>query len=206
MNEEITNWLPLLITFIAGAFALSQIRSNNITNARIEWLQNLKHEVTDFLAECAVVDFEQGLQKRIKEKNSDKELPENAKEIFNKINESFSDHLKIIESKHNLILLNLNPKEPLHQKLEKHLNDYMQLVNEIPKQNSIHDHSKLSRKIDAHGDTLILLNRYIMKLEWEKTKQSYLWRKWYMKCGKGKQILKEALNLKLLPERAETTN
>ena len=78
MNEEITRWLPLLATLVAGIFALSQIRSNNITNARIQWLQNLKQVLTDFLSECLSLQLKEGLSKGINERGEKAKIPETA--------------------------------------------------------------------------------------------------------------------------------
>lgn len=201
MNEEITRWLPLLATLVAGIFALSQIRSNNITNARIKWLENLKQVLTDFLSECFILQMKEGLSKGINERGEKAKIPETSMAYLNKINESTIEHLRIIESKHDLIKLNLNPKEDLHQKLETLLDNYMDLFNKIPAQKSTDEYNALLRKMSAHSDTIVLLIRYIMKLEWEKTKRPYLSRKWYMNFGKGRVTLHEALCLSLLPER-----
>jgi hypothetical protein len=199
MNQEITRWLPLLVVTVAGFFALSQIKSNNITNARIKWLENLKQVLTDFISESSSFQFKEGISIGISKNNPKAEISEYAQSFLNKITESTIDHLKIIESKHDLIKLNLNPKEILHQKLEILLDEYMEMFNQIPSQNKINDYTVLIRKMSAHSHTIILLARYIMKLEWEKTKRSYFSRIFYMKFGNGKNILHEALNLNLLP-------
>jgi hypothetical protein len=199
MNQEITRWLPLLVVTVAGFFALSQIKSNNITNARIKWLENLKQVLTDFISESSSFQFKEGISIGISKNNPKAETSEYAQSFLNKITESTIDHLKIIESKHDLIKLNLNPKEILHQKLEILLDEYMEMFNQIPSQNKINDYTVLIRKMSAHSHTIILLARYIMKLEWEKTKRSYFSRIFYMKFGNGKNILHEALNLNLLP-------
>ncbi len=201
MNKEITQWLPLLVTIVAGIFALSQIKSNNITNARIKWLENLKQVLTDFLSECTILQLKEGVSKGIYEKGQKTPVSDNTLAYLNKINESTIEHLKIIESKHDLIKLNLNPKEILHQKLEKLLDDYMELFNKIPEKKTTEDYNALTRKMGAYSDTLVLLIRFIMKLEWEKTKRTFIFRKWYMKFGNGKKMLIEASNIKLLPER-----
>lgn len=198
MNQEITRWLPLLVVTVAGFFALSQIKSNNITNARIKWLENLKQVLTDFISESSSFQFKEGISIGISKNNPKAEISEYAQSFLNKITESTIDHLKIIESKHDLIKLNLNPKEILHQKLEILLDEYMEMFNQIPSQNKINDYTVLIRKMSAHSHTIILLARYIMKLEWEKTKRSYFSRIFYMKFGNGKNILHEALNLNLL--------
>lgn len=202
MNEEITRWLPLLATLIAGIFALFQIRSNNITNARIKWLENLRRIFTEFLSECMILQFEEGLAKQITAQDASTKVGDSTLAYLNKINESYLEHLKIIDSKYHLIKLNLNPKEDLHQKLESLLDNYMRLLNKIPTQKSVGDYYALLQKMSPHSDRIVLLIRYIIKLEWEKTKRPYLSRKWYMKFGNGKKILHEALCLNLLPEKA----
>lgn len=201
MTFEITHWLPLIATLIAGIFALSQIRANNITNARIRWLENLKNLVTDFLAESKTLQLKRGVNKGILNRGVGEKMPEAVTQSLNKINESVFDHLKLIEAKHDLIKLNLNPKETLHLKLEELLDAYMLYFNQIPAIEKSEDYDALLRKLDAYSDTLILMIRFIMKLEWEKTKRSFISRNWYMEFGKGKLLLSEALNLQILPER-----
>jgi hypothetical protein len=199
MNEEITRWLPLLVASLAGFFALWQIRSNNITNARIKWLENLKQILTDFISESTVFQLKEGVNKGLDERKQIAKISETAQAYLDKITESIFEHLKIIESKHNLIKLNLNPKESLHKKLEVLLDEYMDLFNKTSSKQSLTEYNLLIQKMSAYSDTIILLIRYIIKLEWEKTKRPYLSRVFYMKYGEGKKILIEALNLDLLP-------
>ncbi len=201
MSDNVTKWIPLLVVILAGIFALFQIRSNNITNARIKWLENLKQLVADFLSELTILQLKESMSKAINLRGETERIPQEAADFSSKLSQSIIDHLKFIELKHDLIKLNLNPKEILHKKLEYLLDSYMLLFNKIPSENIIENLTKLIRSLRAHSDTMILLVRYIMKLEWEKTKRSYFSRKWYMGFGKGKKILEEALNLSLLPER-----
>jgi len=206
MNEEITRWLPLLLVILAGFFALSQIRSNNITNARIKWLENLKQVLTDFISESNAFQLKEGINIGILKNKQKIEISEYAQSFINKITENTIEHLKIIECKHYLIKLNLNPKELLHQKLEILLDNYIEMFYQISVQNTIDEYNDLILKMSANSDIIILLVRYIMKLEWEKTKRSYLSRIFYMKFGKGKKILKEALSITLLPVREDIIN
>lgn len=199
MNQEIIKWLPLVVVMVAGFFALAQIKSNNITNARIKWLENLKQVLTDFISESSSFQLKEGVSIGIAKNNPNKEISAFAQSFLNKITESTIEHLKTIACKHDLIKLNLNPKEILHQKLEIFLDEYIEMFNRIPSQNNINDYHVLIRKMSAHSETIILLARYIMKLEWEKTKRSYFSGIFYMKFGKGKKILCDAINLKLLP-------
>ena len=193
-------WLPLIATLIAGTFALFQIKSNNITNARIEWLEDFKKILTDFLSECFILQFKVGLVRGIDE-TKDHKVSNEAANYLSELNKSFLDHLKSIEAKYNLIKLNLNPEENINKKLEKLLDDYINLLNELAMIKTTQDINAHMRKMDAYSDTIILLNRYIVKLEWEKTKRPYLLRKYYIKFGKGKKILSDDDGLTLLPER-----
>lgn len=196
MKEEIIKWLPLIIAFIAGSYALHQIRSNNITNARIKWLDNLKTLISDFFSECADLIIKENISNEINERRKSEPINERMEAQLNRINESLLDHFKMINSKHDLIKLNLNPKEELHQKFESLFDAYMALLNKIPtSKNTYEELGVLIKKMDTYSDVLILLTRYILKLEWEKTKRSYFFRKYYMKFGKGKNLLKEALVL-----------
>ena len=196
MYEKFIQWLPILVVFIAGAFALHQIRSNNITNARIKWLENLKQIISDFFSECAILQLKWGLLQRIDEESKLTTTNQNIQSFYDKINDSIIDNLKIIESKHDLIKLNLNPKENLHLKFENILDIYMRIIDEIPSNKNLEKYEGLVKGLAAYSETLKLLIRYIMKLEWEKTKRSYLSKYCYMKFGKGKKILKEAMSLK----------
>lgn len=196
MYIEFIKWLPLLIALLTGGFALVQIRSNNITNSRIRWLENLKQLVSDFFAECAILQIKEGISIGINER---RKLSPTDKEIqlqYDKINESTVEVLRNIELKYNLIILNLNPLEDLHQQFEKILEDYMDLFNQIPKIKEPIEYVGLIRRMKPYSDALTKLTRYILKLEWEKTKRSYLSKQYYMKLGKGGVIKKKALSLK----------
>jgi hypothetical protein len=201
MYQKFMQWLPVIVAFLAGSFALHQIRSNNITNARIKWLENLKQLVTDFFSECAVLQMKEGVSRGINERREIDPTNENAQSYYDRINESIIDHLKIIESKHDLIKLNLNPKEDLHLKFENILDNYMDFFNKIPKHKTPEEYKDLIRTMSSYSETLNLLTRYILKLEWEKTKRSFLSKEYYMKFGMGRKIKTEALELEILPKR-----
>jgi hypothetical protein len=190
-----SNWVPVIAAFIAGFFALTQIRANNITNSRIRWLENLKNILSEFTSECTVLTIEEGVSKTIKYRQSINESSEEADGFLKNANNKIIDRLKTISIKHDLLKLNLNPKENLHLKFEKHLDAYMELINQIPLKKT--DHILLSKKISKQEEMLLLLSRLILKLEWEKTKRSYLSFKYYTLFGKGKEIKKEVLQVKL---------
>ena len=199
MYQKLVQWLPLIIASIGALTALHQIRSNNITNARIRWLENFKYLLSDFVSECTALIIEDGVSKAFNEKG-DEYINEVAKSYYTKIIERVVDHLKVIESNHDLIKLNLNPKEKLHIKFERVLDIYMEYVNKLPACKSLEEYNELTKKMRPYSNALTLLARYIVKLEWERTKKSFLYKVYYMKFGKGKIVLNEAINLEILPE------
>ena len=72
----------------------------------------------------------------------------------------------------------------------------MKLFKDIPeKKYQQESFEELVEKMSSYSGTLTQLARFIMKLEWEKTKRSFVARKYYMAFGSGKRILNEALNL-----------
>ena len=85
MNQEITRWLPLLVVTVAGFFALSQIKSNNITNARIKWLENLKQVLTDFISESSSFQFKEGISVGISKNNPKAEISEYAQSFLKEV-------------------------------------------------------------------------------------------------------------------------
>lgn len=188
--EKILKWLPLLIAFIAGFFALHQIKSNNITNARIKWLKAFKQIITDFFSESSVIQIKEGVVKGI---SKNENLDDRLQQINDNLTISYFEHLRAITSKYYLIKLNLNPKENLHQKLEVFLDEYMKLLNQIPHENDKSKFSQLLKDLNDSSDKIILLIRFLVKLEWEKTKRSYINRIIYFSFGKGKKLLNEAL-------------
>ena len=79
--NEIIRWLPLIVAILTGIFALSQVRSNNITNARIKWLENLKQVLTDFISECAIYQIKEGVSKGIEQSCQNTNVNENIKDF-----------------------------------------------------------------------------------------------------------------------------
>ncbi|HMG81460.1 MAG TPA: hypothetical protein VK559_00360 [Ferruginibacter sp.] len=198
MQHFYTDWLPLIIVFAAGGLTLQQIRSNNITNSRIKWLENLKQLTSEFFSECTTLIIKEGISGAIDRLRKTIAIPDNAESYYSKITDSLIDHLKIVNLKHDLIKLNLNPKEPLHIKFEKILDSYMGFFNKIPSvKQSENDYKELVQTMDSHYKLLVRLTRHIMKLEWEKTKRSYVSSIYYVRYGEGKKLLEEALSLDL---------
>lgn len=197
MKLDNLSWLPLA-AIVTGFFALKQIRSNNITNARIKWLDNLKTLIADFFAECDTLTYKEVASFGVNERRKLDPKNETAQKLHDDLSLELIDALRIIAIKHDLIKLNLNPKEPLHIKFEKLLDGYMGIFNTIPKtKKDSEDFKMIARNLNKHSEVLLLLARFICKLEWEKTKRGFLSRAWFFKIGKGNQLLREALALEI---------
>jgi|GEM_PF-3264309 len=197
MNLSFIQLLPLIITFVAGSFALWQIRSNNVTNARIKWLDNFKQIITDFIAEICILQMKDGIITGLEELSASTSmpLPTGAQKYIDNYQGSIQDHLKVIEQKYYLLKLNLNPKEELHTKLEMLLEAHVAIVNRIPLAKNKKEHDQLTREMRPYTDCMTLLTRHIMKLEWEKIKRPLPSRVYYFRFGKGKLLKKEATGL-----------
>lgn len=100
MPEKSSQWLPLIISLIAGFFALKQIRINNITNARLKWLDGLKILVSDFFSEYFIFILRQEVEKGIDHIQSLGKTNQKADFFLEKIPENTLGHLKIISAKH----------------------------------------------------------------------------------------------------------
>lgn len=193
MKEESIRFIPIFAVIIAGLFALFQIRSNNITNARLRWLENFKQLITDFIAEITSIQLKEGITKNI----SGTEFEAQFFKDFNiKMIESYLDHLKSIQNKLTLIKLNLNPKEELHLKLNDYITVHMNLFNSLPQNKSDEiKKTEIYKKLKDSENKLIYIIQRLVKLEWEKTKRPFILRQYYFYFGNGKKILNEALSI-----------
>ncbi len=196
MKDEIVKWVPVLVVFIAGFFALYQIKTNNITNARLKWLEGLKLLIAEFFSEVTDLMLKDALSRAIDLRRQDDPKNEKNNLDYEKLNFEIAGKLHIINLKHDLIKLNLNLKEPLHQRFESELDKYMDLFNNLMAVKG-NDYSQLLKDSSSKQDLLMLISRHIIKLEWEKTKRTRLGNWWYIK-RKGNKLTKEALNLKSL--------
>ena len=161
MISEFIKWLPLIVTFVAGAFALLQINTNNITNARIKWLETFKQILSDFFSESMILQLKDGVTKGIK---SDTGPQLRLQNINDRLTESYFEHLKVLVMKYYLIKLNLNPNEDIHQKLDLLLEEYMNLINLLPQEADQTKQTTILRDLTALSDRIILFNRFLVKL------------------------------------------
>lgn len=178
-------WLPFA-TVVAGWFALRQIRLNNITNARIKWLETLRQTLADFISEVTSLSLIIGVDRGIDELKRNGEFSGNPS-VRSVFTEELPKQLQRIQLKYDLIRLNLNPKENLHSHLEHLLDQYMKMVNRLPETDS-NGIGALIKEMRECAEKLVAVVRVILKLEWEKTKRSRFSFYYFMRFGKGKEL------------------
>jgi chromosome segregation ATPase len=121
---------------LSAYYALKNIRTNNIINARLDWGKNLK----ELIAEFVTVGF--SLVKIDKEISALKIPALDPKpDQVEKLNEDFRIHFEKYEEQKNkliktksLLHLNLNSNEDLHKNLETQLNRFSEIIDKIQEQ------------------------------------------------------------------------
>ena len=187
--KEVIKWSPLIIAFIAGWFALKQIRLNNITNSRIKWLDTLKHTIADYIAEVTSLSMKIGVLEHVQQANSLGNFSKKADELADEFVKDKVPQLQRIQLKYDLIKLNLNPREDIHLRMEGILERHMNLLNKLPTVKG-EEHNRIIVDMRNCYENLLKVVRIVMKLEWEKTKRTSCSYRRYINKGKGK-ILKE---------------
>jgi hypothetical protein len=133
---------------------LAQVRANNISQARINWVQDLRTSLSAFIGEVAIAGFHFDQVKKTAETN----LTE-AKDHISKL----TDRVKAIREyafKVKLFLSN-NPKEVDHIQLEKLIDEFM-IASTTGKKDGT-DLNKLAHDI-------LKVSKKILKEAWEQAK------------------------------------
>lgn len=133
---------------------LAQVRANNISQARINWIQDLRDELSLFNGEVAIINFY--LQDVI-------ELNESGKK--DKAEKLYNDQVERIKNARQYafkIKLFLNKDETSHQKLETLLDEYYKAALE--------NYSTVKSDFNAISDDILAVSRKILKDAWEQAK------------------------------------
>lgn len=133
---------------------LAQIRSNNISKARIEWIQNLRPLLSDFFANIS--------KSSIVLKDALDAKKKGEKDEVKKHMTAFQEVIYQMEAQNNQIDLFLNPSKASHKDLEVAIVELLSKLNpnenlEVPDSN-------------AQVNTVIEKSRIVLKEAWEKAK------------------------------------
>ncbi|WP_313094258.1 hypothetical protein [Empedobacter sp.] len=163
MKTLILSSIPVLIAIIAWFAALYQVKSNIISNARINWTNNLRDLVSEYIVSSkTTVLLITNISKKALRAGEDK--------IYEVIENNYENYL--IESNKteitgNKILLLLNPKYPEHKII-------INSINEVYKYLEFEDINDIDKnKIEPFLQDIIDASQRIIDCEWQKSKRLF---------------------------------
>lgn len=155
-KSNFKDYLPILVALLAGLLALFQVKANIISSARIEWTQNLRKVVSQYLSEIIFLNY--NLREVLKLYNENKK--QEAKNLYDKQ----ADSVKKVNEYGNQVKLFLNnKKETEHFELQKSIEKYYEKAT----------HGKYSKEIDELDKMekqIISKSQEILKQSWEDAK------------------------------------
>ncbi len=134
---------------------LAQVSANNISQARINWIQDLRVVLSEFVGEIAGTNFHLMLLEDDDDSNTDEE-----KDLKKELLRNLLPKLEKIEELAFKSKLFLNPNEKQHRDLESEINKYIGLISE-----------KEIRKVKNSGENVLKLSRIVLKSAWEQAKK-----------------------------------
>lgn len=148
--------IPILVALLAGLLALFQVKANIISTARIEWTQNLRINISSFLSEIEILNY--NLREVLDLNNQGKTVE--AKQLY----DEQKDNFKKVHNFGNQIILFLNNKKETQQK------ELQELVSEYLNKST---HGKYSVDIDnlqTLQNDIVSKSQDILKRAWEDAK------------------------------------
>jgi hypothetical protein len=133
---------------------LAQVRANNISQARINWMQDLRNEITNFNGEVALINF---YLQDVVEFNEKGEKTKAEKLYNNQI-----ERIKNARQFAFKIKLFLNTKEDNHKKLEKLIDQYFK--------EALENYSTVTSDFNTITNDILITSRTILKEVWEQAK------------------------------------
>ena len=151
-DKIIENGITILIALIAGLVALYQVKSNIVSSARIKWIEELRHEISQLYNDSLGTILYWSNFKKTK-----------AVDDYNKYDLAHSNFFILS----NRIRMKLNLTEEDHSKLNDKLNEVeLMLEPENIETSSQEDVEKILKEI-------VVISRQIFKLEWDKSKKVF---------------------------------
>jgi len=133
---------------------LAQVRANNVSQARINWIQDLRNDLSQYSGEVAIINFY--LQEVII--LNEKGKKEEAKKLYNEQIEKIKNARQYAFK----IKLFLNQKEPDHLELEKLIDRYYEVALE--------NYETVSSDYSQITDEILKISKKILKDAWEQAK------------------------------------
>lgn len=159
-KEDGFDYIPILLVIIAGLLALFQIKANIIASARIEWTQNLRKTISQFLSEIMILNFN---IKRVLELIEEGKTTD-AETLYNSQTDSFK---KVHEYGNQIKLFLNNQKEKEHIELQELIEKYLK--------NSTHGiKAKEFSELEKLEQDIIKSSQKMLKQTWEDAKTFYI--------------------------------
>lgn len=163
-----TAFLPLIVALVVALFALVQMRSNNIMQARIKWIEELKGNISNFMSIMNSINIE--LINMREEINS---LSQNAvnfeidkRQLVDKHYENIYKNREKVDKYLTLIELSLDSTIKLHVKLNEKLDEFADKARKSYQIENMED-------LDSIKKECIQLSREVIKKEWNKARGLY---------------------------------
>jgi hypothetical protein len=174
-----SNWfelsIPFFVAIIGGLIAIYQVRINIIKSARINWIENLRDNISRFISSTENVriildtmrlDVKDGIE-------PNKTFSDNKQTLITAFRESIMYATKV--------RLYLNMDESLHVELNKNIGDFIETSS-----NSFDnvDREKVIEKVTSTTDSIITISNNILKKEWDRVSKTWFKRIYQSICKK----------------------
>lgn len=151
-DKIIENGITILLALIAGLVALYQVKSNIVSSARIKWIEELRHEISQLYNDSLSTILYWGNFTKTK-----------AAEDYNKYDLAHSNFFILS----NRIRMKLNLTEEGHSNLNDRLNE----IESMLEAENIETHSQ--EDVEVILKQIVVISRQIFKLEWDKSKKVF---------------------------------
>ena len=162
INKKRSKWtdyiIPIILGLFAGLIALYQVKLNNITSAKIEWVEKFRDSLSDYLtnADAAAVGIINVDHMGLLEKEK-----ENKSERYYKYYDSYCSYTDLASRYYVQVKLLLYKKNKEFEELEVLIDDIDKSYSEVKNDTEI---KNLRNKIIQ----CISLSQNILKIEWKK--------------------------------------
>lgn len=151
-DKIVENSVTIFIALVAGLVALYQVKSNIVSSARIKWIEELRHEISQLYNDTlGTILYWTNFQKAKKD------------EDYNRYDLAHSNFFILS----NKIRMKLNFKEDNHLKLNTLLNE-IELMLEPE-----NIETTTQTDVEVKLKEIVDISRQIFKLEWDKSKKLF---------------------------------
>lgn len=146
----------------SSRIALAQVKENNISSARIQWIQELRPLLANLISNASLFSSSSLELKNYFDKSKESDLTKSEKEELVKLHHGTMEKLDLIQLDYNQIKLFLNKDEKAHKDLDTVIHNYIMMAGAKSLGKEI--------EIEVNEDQLIDKSRTVLKNAWEQAK------------------------------------